>query len=66
MKITVQEKIAELERRIVALEKAQRAHTVTTTTTTRAVGLEPEMSGVWKSVDALFAKVFGAPDTRER
>lgn len=56
-KMSIQEKIADLESRIVALEKRYAVTTVTTTTT-RPVDLEPEMSSIWKSVDALFAKVF--------
>lgn len=62
MKMSVQEKIADLERRIVELEKRGRApdgfYAATTATQTYAgtVSLEPEMSRVWKSVDALFAK----------
>ena len=60
MKIPVQEKIAELERRIVALEDAWRSRTVTTTRTVKVatVDLEPEMGGLWKSFDALMNKVF--------
>jgi hypothetical protein len=60
MKIPMQEKIAELESRIAALEKGATKITTTTTTTTRraTVDLDPEWSGIWKQVDALFAKVF--------
>lgn len=61
MKVTVQEKIAELESRIAALEQAQRSSAFTTTTrtvTTEAVSLEPEMGNVWDSVNALFRKAF--------
>jgi hypothetical protein len=59
-KVTVQQKIAELESRIVALEKAQKTVTRTVTTTVQdgAVDLEPEMGRMWASFDALFAKVF--------
>ena len=59
MKIPLQNKIAELERRIEALEKQRGTVTTKTTVTTAAVDLEPEMSGIWKSVDALFTKAFG-------
>jgi hypothetical protein len=61
MKIPLQEKIAELERRIVALEKSERI-TCTTTTNVRhgsGVDITQEFSGVWASVDALFKKAFG-------
>lgn len=65
-KMSVQEKMAELERRIAALE-AKRPPTdaysrVTmrkTTTTTTVPDLEPEMGGLWKSFDALMQKAFG-------
>lgn len=66
MKVSVQEKVAELERRIVALEDAAKktatttaARTVrTTTTTVAAPDLDAEMSGVWKAFDVLFEKAF--------
>lgn len=61
MKITVQSKIAELEDRIVALEKAQRVKPTTAERHARVnkpMDVEPEMSGVWTAVDALFKKVF--------
>lgn len=55
MKIPLQDKIAELERRIVALET--QARTVERVTIrTRTVDLEPEMGNIWRSFDALFAK----------
>lgn len=57
MKITVQSKIAELESRIAALERG-RVVTTTTTKTSSVVDLEPEMSSIWKSFDALFKKAF--------
>jgi hypothetical protein len=57
--VTVQEKIAELESRIAALEKREGSRTtVTRSTTTTAVDLEPEMGRIWKAVDAFFAKAF--------
>lgn len=63
MKISVQEKIAELERRIVALESQQKSRSAATTTkttvTTTGVDLEPELGGLWASFDALFKKAFG-------
>ena len=63
MKIPIQEKIAELERRIVALESRQE-HTTTTTktiiTNANDIDLEPEWSGIWQSLDALFKKAFRA------
>ena len=43
MKIPLQNKIAELERRIEALEKQRGTVTTKTTVTTAAVDLEPEM-----------------------
>lgn len=61
MKVTIQSKVAELEGRIDALEKAEKRRapfTQTTTMTTQPVDLEPELSGIWASVDALFKKVF--------
>lgn len=55
--IPLQDKIAELERRIAALE--QRATTTTTQRVTiRHIDLEPEMSGIFAHMNALFAKVF--------
>lgn len=57
MKMSLQEKIAELERRIADLEKRQRVDAYSTKTVHR-VNLEPEMGRIWASVDALFAKVF--------
>lgn len=60
-KMSIQDKIAELESRIAALEQKYGTKTVTTTKTTirhSDVDLEPEMSGIWKSVDALFKKAF--------
>ncbi len=57
MKIPLQDKIAELERRIVNLEKGRRTNAVSTQTVQR-VNLEPEMGRMWTSVDALFSKVF--------
>jgi uncharacterized coiled-coil protein SlyX len=61
VKIPIQEKIAELESRIAALEKlaSHQRTTVTTTSTNRVVDLEPEAGNVWAAVDKLFAKVFG-------
>ena len=61
-KVTMQEKIAELERRIIALESQSRKPTTATTTrrtvTSSTLDLEPEMSGIWQSIDALFKKAF--------
>lgn len=59
MKITVQEKIAELERRIVALESQRFVTTKTTTTVASKVpDLDAEVDSVWKSFDTLFKKAF--------
>lgn len=65
MKITVQEKIAELERRIVALESAKSQPSVTRTTTTTTGPLtadqETHLSNMWSHFDAMFSalgKVF--------
>ena len=58
MKVTVQEKGAELERRIADLEKRQFTD-ARATQTIRRVSLEPEFGRVWASVDALFKKAFG-------
>ena len=76
MKITVQEKVAELERRIVALEtllgpkeqwqklaaetRAQRIRTERTTTTTTTSPLTPEQQGHWDSMWTHFDGVFSA------
>ena len=58
MKITIQEKIAELESRIAALEKARTATTKTTITTkVSQVDLEPEFGGIFKQMNALFEKL---------
>ena len=60
-KMSVQEKVAELERRIQALE--QRPRTITTTTVTSVRGrfhsmdLEPEWAKLWSAFDSLMAKV---------
>lgn len=54
MKILLQEKIAELEHRITALEKAQRP----TTKIIQQIDLEPEISAMWKSFTALCGKAF--------
>lgn len=60
MKIPLQEKIAELEQRIVALEKqVSQPRGVTQQTTIRRVRVHGELDKIWKSVDDLFAKVFG-------
>lgn len=56
MKVPLQEKIAELESRIARLEQLLAGRKVTTRTTT-TVDMEPEMSNLWKSVDALMTKV---------
>lgn len=56
MKIPVQDKIAELERRIVALESRAGAPT-RTVVAHNTVDVEPEMSRVWAAFHALFAKV---------
>ena len=53
MKISLQEKIADLERRVQLLEKLRAVEREV-----RMVDLEPEMSGMWASFDALFKKVF--------
>lgn len=62
MKVTVQEKVAELERRIVALEsRPNYSHTVIKAASTHTVTglcLEPELSGLWASFDRLMAKAF--------
>lgn len=67
MKVTVQQKIAELESRIAALEKAkvqQRSgvKVVEETTTMRSSGLSPEMVAEWKQMwhhfEQLFKKTF--------
>lgn len=59
MKIPIQEKIAELEARIVALEKARaRGYTVHRERTVE-VDLEPESGRLWKAFDALMDKAFG-------
>lgn len=55
-KMSMQQKIAELESRIAALEKQR--HTVTKTTTVAHVDLEPELSGLWSHVDMLIRKAF--------
>lgn len=57
-KMSIQEKVAELERRIAAIEKTHRVTTTTTTRTVAQVDLEPELGSIWKNFDALFAKVF--------
>lgn len=60
-KMTVQEKIADLERRVMALEQQQRvsvSYTKVTKNTDPAIDLEPEMGNVWKSFSALFDKAF--------
>lgn len=57
-KLSLQEKIADLERRILELEKRQCTDARATQTMTR-VNLEPEMGRIWASVDALFKKAFG-------
>ena len=56
MKIPLQDKIAELERRIVQLEQRRVTDARATQTLTHA--LEPELGRIWASVDALFRKVF--------
>lgn len=58
MKISAQDKIAELEQRIAALEKRQQPVDAVSRTTLTRVSLEPEMGRIWASMDALFAKVF--------
>lgn len=59
MKIPLQDKIAELEQRIVELEKRQHVNAVSTQRITmQPTDLEPEMSTIWASVDKLFKKVF--------
>lgn len=58
-KMLLQEKMADLESRIVALEKTCRRHTVTTTTTVKSIDrLEKEANAVWKAFNDLFVKVF--------
>jgi len=56
MKIPIQEKIAELERRIEALEKPQRTTTTKTTTTTAPLTppQEEALSSMWRHFDATF------------
>ena len=61
MKIPLQDKIAELERRIEALECRRPAVVRETRTTERMVDLEPEMGLVWKAFDSLFVKLRGRP-----
>ena len=56
MKIPLQDKIAELERRIVQLEQHRVTDARATQTLTR-VSLEPERGRIWASIDALFRKV---------
>ena len=58
VKISVQEKIAELERRIADLERGRRTDAYATRTVLR-VDPEPEMGRVFRAMDALCAKVFG-------
>lgn len=59
MKITVQEKIAELERRIVSLETTRNQEKrAARAAAQQIVNPEPELGRVWKAFDALFAKVF--------
>lgn len=58
MKTSAQEKIAELERRIAALESQRQPVDAVSRTTVTRVSVEPEMGRIWASVDALFAKVF--------
>ena len=58
-KMSVQEKVAELESRIADLEKRQRPVDAYSRTTVRRVDIQPEMDGVWRSIDRLFTKVFG-------
>ena len=56
-KMGLQDKIADLERRIVALEKAEKSRVYTRTTITHK-DVAPEMGNIWKSFDALFKKAF--------
>lgn len=60
VKMSMQEKIAELERRIIDLESKKTVVNVTTTTTTTKPGLDinAEIDNIFKSVDAMFKKVF--------
>lgn len=61
VEMPLHEKIADLERRILALEQqARRTTTTTTRTTTTAdvMDLEPEAGRLWASFDALMAKAF--------
>ncbi len=58
MKITVQEKIAELERRIEALEKPRRSTVTQTTTTSHTAPMTPtqqaSLDRMWKHSDGVF------------
>lgn len=59
MKITVQEKIAELERRIVDVERRLSASVTRTTTTTTGpitASEERNLARIWASFDAVFAE----------
>ena len=59
MKISIQEKIADLERRLLVLEGKSSPRATTTTTTVNGPfpdGAEKEWTGLWKSFDALMDK----------
>lgn len=53
MKITVQEKIADLERRIIALETALHRASITTLTPTQ----ESHLDRVWSKLDEVFGEL---------
>lgn len=64
MKIPIQEKLAELERRIAVLERRQpfvqvKNYPASSEMRTGYVDIEPEVGGLWKAFDALMAKAFG-------